>query len=61
MRKSQNSLNRKNDNSDQILTSSKIFLRELSKKLVNALLKIDWLFGLKETFLVYSSKFDISA
>ena len=61
MRKSQNSLNRKNDNSDQILKSSKIFLRELSKKLVNSLLKIDWLFGLKETFLVYSSKFDISA
>jgi glycosyltransferase involved in cell wall biosynthesis len=37
-----------------------VFMRELSKKLMNALLKIDWSFGLKEAFLVYSSKFEIS-
>jgi hypothetical protein len=38
-----------------------VFIRELSKKIMNALLKIDWSFGLNEAFLVYSSKFEISA
>ena len=36
-----------------------VFMRELSKKLMNALLKIDWSFGLKEAFLIYFSKFKI--
>jgi glycosyltransferase involved in cell wall biosynthesis len=38
-----------------------VFIRELTKKLMNSLLKIDWSFGLKEAFLVYFSKFEISA
>jgi glycosyltransferase involved in cell wall biosynthesis len=38
-----------------------VFIRELSKKLMNSLHKIDWSFGLKEAFLVYSSRFDIKA